>query len=51
MPNRCDFYSDEEYEYAVQIEIEAYREQLAYEEAFAEYCKEEYVKEQLKSNK
>ena len=49
MPSRCDFYSDDEYEYAVQMEIEEYREQLAYEEAFAEYCKEEYEKEQLKS--
>lgn len=45
MPSRCDFYSDEEYEYAVQMEIEAYREQLAYEEEFAKYCEEEYVKE------
>ena len=49
MPSRCDFYSDDEYEYAVQMEIEEYREQLAYEEAFVEYCKEEYEKEQLKS--
>ena len=49
MPSRCDFYSDDEYEYAVQMEIEEYREQLAYEEAFAKYCKEEYEKEQLKS--
>ena len=48
MPSRCDFYSDEEYEYAVQMEIEEYKEQLAYEEAFAEYCKEEYAKERLK---
>lgn len=46
MPNRCDFYSDEEYEYAVQIEIEEYREQLAYEEEFASYFEEEYIKEQ-----
>ena len=50
MPYRCDFYSDEEYEYAVQMEMEEYREQeyreqLAYEEAFAEYCREEYEKE------
>ena len=46
MPSRCDFYSDEEYEYAVQMEIEAYREQLEYEEEFAKYCEEEYIKEQ-----
>lgn len=46
MPSRCDFYSDEEYEYAVQMEIEAYREQLAYEKEFAKYCEEEYIKEQ-----
>lgn len=41
--------SDDEYEYAVQTEIKEYREQLAYKEAFTEYCKEEYKKEQLKS--
>lgn len=44
MANRCDFYSDEEYEYAVQMEYEEFLEQQAYEEAFAEYCKEEYLK-------
>ena len=49
MPSRCDFYSDEEYEYAVQMEIEAYREQLEYEEEFAKYCEEEYMKENLKT--
>lgn len=48
MPSRCDFYSDEEYEYAVQMEIEEYREQLAYEEEYAKYCEEEYAKELLK---
>lgn len=48
MPSRCDFYSDEEYEYAVQMEIKAYREQLEYEEEFAKYCEEEYMKENLK---
>lgn len=47
MAYRCDFYSDEEYEYAVQMELEEYREQLEYEEAFDKYCEEEYVKEQL----
>lgn len=46
MPERCDFYSDEEYEYAVQLEIETYREQLAYDEEFAKYCEGEYLKEQ-----
>lgn len=45
MPYRCDFYSDDEYEYACQMEKEAYREQLAKEEAFAQYCEEEYRKE------
>lgn len=45
MASRCDFYSDEEYEYALAMEEEAYREQLAYEEAFAQYCEEEYAKE------
>lgn len=41
MVNRCDFYSDEEYEYAVQMEIEDYRYQLAAEEEFAQYCFEQ----------
>lgn len=45
MPYRCDFYSDEEYEYAVQLEIEQHREQLAYDEEFARYCEEEYLKD------
>ena len=45
MVERCDFYSDEEYEYAVQMEEEAYREQLAKEEEFSRYCEEEYAKE------
>ena len=47
MVSRCDYYSDEEYEYAIQMEIEDYREQLAYEEAFAKYCEEEYMKEEV----
>lgn len=45
MANRCDFYSDEEYEYALQMEEDAYREELAKEEAFAKYCEEAYAKE------
>lgn len=45
MVSRCDYYSDEEYEYAVQMEVESYREQLAHDEEFARYCEEEYAKE------
>ena len=45
MVNRCDFYSDDEYEFAMQIEMEEYKEQLAYEEAYAQYCEDEYKKE------
>ena len=45
MASRCDFYSDEEYEYAMQLEIEQHREQLAHDEEFARYCEEEYAKE------
>ena len=40
MVERCDFNSREEYQYAVQMENEAYREQLAKEE--------ECAKEQMK---
>jgi len=47
MVSRCDFYSDEEYEFAVQMELEEYRQQLAYEEEYAKYCEEEYRKELL----
>lgn len=41
MVERCDFYSDEEYEYAVQMEAEADREQLAKEEEYAKELKGE----------
>lgn len=40
MVERCDFYSDEEYEYALQMEEDAYREQLAKEEEYAKELEE-----------
>ena len=38
--------ADEEYEYALALEMEEYRYQLAYEEEYAKYCEEQYLKEQ-----
>lgn len=51
MVSRCDFYSDEEYEYALLMEIEEYRSQLAMEEEMARIAEEEYWKEQEKKLK
>ena len=45
MAYRCDFYSDADYEYAVQQELEEYREWLEKEAAYTKYCEEEYYKE------
>ena len=47
MANRCDFYSDEEYEYAIHLENEQYREQIKRDEEFARYCEEEYRKSEV----
>lgn len=46
MVNRCDFYSDEEYEYAKQMEYEEFQESLAMEEEKERLAYEEYLKEQ-----
>ena len=44
MANRCDYYSDEEFELAQQLEYDEYLEDLAREEAYKQYCYEEYLK-------
>ena len=46
MVSRCDYYSDEEYEYAKQMEEEAFREAMAEEEEMKKLAYEEYMKEQ-----
>ena len=51
MVDRCDFYSDEEYEYAKQMEYDEFQEALAREEEYAMYCEEEYRKEQALKQK
>ena len=47
MVERCDYYSNEEYEYAKQLEEDYYREQLELEEEFSMYYEVEYMKEQF----
>ena len=46
MVDRCDFYSDEEYEYAVQMQYEEFQEAWAMEEEMKRLAYEEYLKEQ-----
>lgn len=48
MVYRCDFYSDEDYELAMQQELEEYREWLEKEEAYAKYCEEYYEEQRLR---
>ena len=45
MVSRCDFYSDDEYEYAKQMEYEEFQEALAMEEEMKRLAYEEYVRE------
>lgn len=45
MASRCDFYSDEEYEYACQLEEDLYRECIEEEERKRAFFEEEYKKE------
>lgn len=45
MPYRCDFYSDEEYQQACDLEEEQYKEQLALEEYEKECAYQEWLKE------
>lgn len=49
MFERCDFYSDEEYQQALQWAEEQHKEQLALEEYKQECAYQEYLKE-LKDN-
>lgn len=45
MVERCDFYSDQEYEFAMQTEAEEYQRQLAEEEELERYYAEKSKKE------
>ena len=44
MVERCDFYSDEEYEQALALEEECYKEEQAREEYERECAYQEYLK-------
>ena len=45
MTYRCDFYSDEEYQQALDWEEEQYKQQLALEEYKQECAYQEYLRE------